>query len=69
MNRALAGAKRKGEAARIAGEPRRAPYSDTRTGRHLHMVTFARGFIRAWLDGWDEADARIVSSGQQPETR
>lgn len=55
MNRALEGARRKGAEAYAAGLPRESPYKDTRTGRHNHMVTFARAFQRAWLQGYDEA--------------
>lgn len=54
-NPALQGAFRKGYAARMAGEPIEAcPYVDRRkvSGR----LTWSRGFIRAWQDGWNHAD-------------
>ena len=53
MNKALEGAKRKGREAREAGLPESAcPYGDKRGGRHGHMITFSRAFIRAWLEGY-----------------
>lgn len=47
-------AERKGHAAFFDGKKRtECPYRDYRTSRGC--TTFARGFIRAWLRGWDKA--------------
>lgn len=63
MNKALEGARRKGREARIAGEPITAcPYQDKRGGRHDHMITFSRAFIRAWTDGWRDGGEQKQSS-------
>jgi hypothetical protein len=50
----------KGHAARIAGQSRLAPYGlDTR---------LARFFRRAWLDGFDTAEAEIAQRTGKPRT-
>lgn len=54
-NRAMASAYRHGTYAKLRGEPRSScPYTDkpNRIG-----PTFSRAFMKAWLEGWDEADA------------
>lgn len=35
------------------------PYPDTRTGRGA--ITWSRSFLRAWADGWREADKEASS--------
>lgn len=52
-NPAFRGAFRKGIEAARCGAPRRAPYRDHKAGRYGHIPTFSRGFIRAWLEGYD----------------
>lgn len=50
---AFDGAYRKGMIAFRAGEPCESPYVDRRADWH-NMITFSRGFIRAWEDGWND---------------
>ena len=51
---AFDGAYRKGREAFLACKPISAcPYEDKRAPWH-NMVTFSRGFIRAWEDGWND---------------
>lgn len=52
-NRAFRGAYQRGVSAAKRGEVRRAPYRDHKAGRYNHIPTFSRGFIRAWLEGYD----------------
>jgi len=52
-NRAFRGAYAKGVQAAREGKPRRSPYSDLKAGRYGQIPTFSRGFIRAWLEGYD----------------
>jgi ribosome modulation factor len=68
MNRAIEGARGKGETARLRGWSRGAcPYKDIRNrdrrnGR-LNHVTFSRAFIQAWRNGWDKADKYMKRVG------
>jgi hypothetical protein len=50
-NPRLAAAYQKGRKAAQEGKPRLSPYGDLRTYRNA--VTWSRGFIRAWLEGFD----------------
>lgn len=51
MNRAHAGAWKKGRKAALEGKPRSAcPYEDHR--KYDGRLTFSRSFIAAWDDGW-----------------
>jgi hypothetical protein len=60
-NQAFETVREKGRQARRDGFPETAcPYEDHRT--HGGSVTFARGFIRAWLDGWRELDRAETAS-------
>jgi hypothetical protein len=61
MNKAIEGARVKGALARREGKPESAnPYwADHRT--HNGSVTFARAFMRAWLDGWRTADTDLAA--------
>ena len=53
-NRALRGAFLKGVDAGLAGEPITAcPYQDKR--KPSGLISWSRGFIKAWDDGWDYA--------------
>jgi ribosome modulation factor len=53
-NKAFLSAREKGRDARRRGEPKSAcPYRDKR-GLSGH-VTFSRAFLKAWLEGWEEA--------------
>ena len=55
-NPALRGAYLKGGRSAQAGETLNAcPYGDWRT--HSGSVTWSRSFIRAWADGWRDANA------------
>ena len=55
INQAFETVREKGRQAHRDGLPESAcPYEDHRT--HDGSVTFARAFIRAWLDGWREMD-------------
>jgi ribosome modulation factor len=48
-------AERKGYEAALRGEPAMScPYQDIRTGGFNHIVTWSRGFINAWLRGWEK---------------
>ena len=50
------GAYLKGYEARLRDKPRKAPYSDERGGNHGQMITWSRGFIYHWEQGWDAAN-------------
>lgn len=51
-NPRLAAAEEKGRQAAREGKPRTAcPYGDNRTYRGA--ITWSRGYIRAWLEGYD----------------
>lgn len=53
MNRAHAGAWKKGRKAALEGKPRSAcPYEDHRTNNGRNSVTWSRTFMVAWDDGW-----------------
>lgn len=55
---AFDGAERKGrECARAGGKESDCPYKDNRGDWH-NMVTFSRGFIRAWEDGFRDEVAK-----------
>jgi hypothetical protein len=54
MNKSFLTAMRKGREAFHAGQKRNdCPYRDVRTDHGA--VTFSRGFMRAWLEGFDDA--------------
>jgi len=57
---------RKGEAAYKEGKPRSAcPYDyDDRCGINDHIITGARGYAKAWLNGWDNAKEASESEGK-----
>jgi len=62
-SRAFRGAYYKGLRARMDGEPKSAcPYEDKRkpSGR----LSWSRAFIRAWNDGWDDANAAYRKKGR-----
>jgi hypothetical protein len=47
------GAYRKGQEARLRGEPLSAcPYTDKRE-TYKNSVTYSRSFVRAWREGWE----------------
>jgi len=56
-------AKQKGREAAMAGLPRdTCPYLDHRTDRGT--ITWSRAFMRAWLEGYDQALAeRLAAAG------
>ena len=57
-NQAFKTAYRKGEYARVVGQPRTAcPYKDHRGA--CGAVTFSRAFRTAWTEGWDEKDGEM----------
>lgn len=58
-SKAHATAYRKGAKAAREGKPRSPPYTDLRAGRYGSMVTGARGYLKAWLRGFDEARATL----------
>lgn len=55
MSKAHDTVRERGRQAALAGKPRRPPYADKRAGVHGHIITGSRGYIRAWLDGYDSA--------------
>lgn len=55
---AFDGAYLKGQKAFFAGEPCESPYVDRRGDWH-NMITFSRAFIRAWEDGWNDAEKGV----------
>jgi hypothetical protein len=57
MSKAHDTVRERGRQAALAGQPRRPPYADKRAGVHGNIVTGSRGYIRAWLDGYDSVDA------------
>ena len=59
MNKAFEAAKRKGAAARDAGQKRNmCPYPDHR-GDWQNSVTWSRAFGRYWYEGYDERDLTL----------
>ena len=57
MNRAMAGAWRKGRAAAERGDPiESCPYVDRR--KTCGRLTWSRAFITAWEDGWRDMGPR-----------
>ena len=66
MNKAFAGAKRRGAYARRADKPINAcPYQDKRTHDGTNSVTFSRAFRVFWKDGWEEEDRAIKAMKEE----
>jgi ribosome modulation factor len=54
MSKSFESAKRKGFLAGLQGKSiDECPYEDLRAGKYNNVVTWSRGFIRAWIDGWE----------------
>lgn len=48
------GARFKGLKSGFLGLPNENPYPDHRGGKHLHIITWSRGYQRAWDKGYEE---------------
>jgi ribosome modulation factor len=59
MSKSFESAKRKGFLAGLQGKSiDECPYEDLRAGKYNNVVTWSRGFIRAWIDGWENGKRR-----------